>query len=78
MGLTKDKIATRLMLSVIILFVWGLTNTARSQTVVRYLPAENNQDNRSEYYIDLIKLSLEKTVDDFGSYEIKPGPVNPD
>lgn len=40
--------------------------------VVRYLPPDEDVGSRSQYYYQLLKLALDKTVDTHGPYELKP------
>ncbi|WP_105169445.1 hypothetical protein [Pseudoalteromonas sp. T1lg23B] len=40
--------------------------------VVRYNIAEYENDSKQGYYIELLRLALEKSIEEFGSYELKP------
>jgi len=40
--------------------------------VIRYLPPDEDVGSRSQYYYQLLKLALDKTVDSHGAYELKP------
>jgi len=49
------------------------TLSAQDKTlVVRYLPPDEDVGSRSQYYYQLLKLALDKTVDSHGPYELKP------
>lgn len=40
--------------------------------VIRYLPPKDEFGSRSQYYAQLLKLALDKTVATYGEYELKP------
>lgn len=66
--------------SLFILLLWGLAATIAPNdeiqvTVVRYPAPEGEDDARMQYFIDLLRLSMEKTVDTYGPYELKPASV---
>lgn len=40
--------------------------------VIRYLPPDEDVGSRSQYYYQLLKMALDKTVASYGPYELKP------
>lgn len=43
-----------------------------SKTVLTYHSQDNNKDTRKVYEVEILKLALDKTIDTYGQYELKP------
>jgi len=56
----------------LLVLVFGVAG--RAQTVFTYRSAESELDRRYDYEQDLLELALEKTVDEYGPYEMVPSP----
>lgn len=65
------------MRKVVFIFLLFVVNSmvvkAQDPLVVRYLPPEENLGFESDYYSEVLKLALEKSVESHGPYELKPG-----
>jgi hypothetical protein len=48
---------------------------AENVTVIRYRPADSDNDKRLVYFIEMLELALHKTRDEFGEYSLEPAPV---
>jgi len=60
------------LLCAFILLLSGIQHVSAQNTVVKYLPPESEDDSRSFYYFDLLELAMEKTIEDYGPYTLKP------
>ena len=60
------------LLTTTLLFLLGSFPSLANELVIRYLPVENHLDAVHAYYIDVLKLALDKTVPDEGPYRLQP------
>ncbi|MCF7803683.1 MAG: transporter substrate-binding domain-containing protein [Candidatus Marinimicrobia bacterium] len=63
-----------LLITVIAGVLICFAGTVYAQTVFTYRSAESAGDSRYDYDQDLLKLALDKTVDDYGEYTLKASP----
>lgn len=66
-----SKLSLAMFLSLVVFFGFGLGQALAAVLVVKHAQAESENDLRNQYFLDLLKLALDKTAATEGAYRIQ-------
>lgn len=61
----------KLLILFFTLFIF-INNTVQAELVIRHAPPESDEDERTFYYLSMLKLALDKTVKSSGEFRLQP------